>query len=216
MKPLQRSLSSVLHSSPFYANVLPRKPQNLYRDDSKLLSHFNLKILTTCLEIYTPIKNVYCKLKISQTQLKGLAFPCQHLLIPLFVLLSWRPRTTFDHPPSSSTCGRGPSPRTLCDLCVWPATSFHQSPPPPSFLRFSCLHYCNALQTHPTLAIWNTISIWCLWHWARGISLFCAINSIPLCSPQLPAHSSTARGLTDVAIIQLPGALPTHLSTGVQ
>lgn len=188
MKPLQRSLSSVLYSSPFYANVLPCKPQNLYSDDSNLLSHFNLKILPTCLEIYTPIKNLYCSLKISQTQLKGLAFPCQRLLIPLFVLWSWGPRTTFDHPPPSPMCGRGPSPRTLRDLCVWPATSFHQSPPPPSFLRCSCLHYCNALQTQPTLAIWNTISI-CLWHWVRGISLFCAMNSVPLCSPQSYLHT---------------------------
>lgn len=66
MKPLPRSLSLAVRNRPFYKSL---------RGDSDLVSNFSLKILTTCLGVFTLVTNLYRRLKTSQTQFKGVTFP---------------------------------------------------------------------------------------------------------------------------------------------
>lgn len=73
-------------SCPFFLNVLPYKSQNLYNDHSNFLSNPDLKILTTCLEVYTQVADLYLGLRLSQAQVNRLTFPYQILLI-LFLIL---------------------------------------------------------------------------------------------------------------------------------
>lgn len=188
--------------------MLPDESQNIYNDHSNFLSNPDLKILTTCLEVYTQVTDLYLGLRLSQAQVNRLTFPYQILVSPFLILqLSaawhhlWLP-SSFIH------MGHGPvqALETLPALCVGSVPSARQSLLPLSFLRLSYLHYHNDLRIQPTLVhLEHYFQMTSLTLSNRTISFLfhTFLNSFTF-PTLLSSHFLTTRGLTSwpLGIIQ--------------